>query len=113
VPERNSSPLRSRVRATAKMMWGQDPASQPSLPQLGSSDQAVPSRVSIQSYPSPARSSAGRTGPVTGSAVSVVTVWVNVWVLMRCCSVSLGRGGCWTYRLPSPTMFFACWRSIA
>ena len=51
--------------------------------QFGSTDQAVPSRVSIQSYPSPARSSAGRAGAVTLSAVSVVTVRVNVSVLIR------------------------------
>ena len=52
-------------------------------PHLGSTDQAVSPRVSIQSYPSPARSSAGRAGAVTCSAVSAVTVWIAVSVLMR------------------------------
>ncbi len=58
--------------------------------------------MSIQSYPSPARSSAGRAGAVTASAVSAVRVWVMVSVFMRWCSVSLGRGGCLKNGLPLP-----------
>jgi hypothetical protein len=40
----------------------------------------------------------------TGSAVSAIVVRVMVFVLVQL-SVSLGRGGCLTYRFPSPTMF--------
>lgn len=62
---------------------GQDPAPHPLLPQFGSTDQPVPSKLSIQSYPLSALLPAGRTGTAIGSAVSVVGVWVTVCVLMR------------------------------
>ncbi|WP_427170283.1 hypothetical protein [Arthrobacter sp. 92] len=58
-------------------------ASQPSLSHAGKTDHTVPSRVSIQSYPSPVRSSAGMTGVVTGSAVPFATVRVMVSVLLK------------------------------